>query len=236
MDLGLRDKRAIITGATKGIGRQILEILIAEGCNVATCSRSIEDVEMTKEKVSTSKAKVYGDVCDVRDKDEYAAWIDKVVEEMDGVDIFIPIVSAGGGMDSEKNLTLAILNYSDGWMSISGQHEEILIVRANCTVESIDTVDLGMPIGLDDNITAFINYVSVKLQPGDGVVLYTDGIPEAYNLHRKQYGMPRLRQIIAQNWKGTAEDVKRAIINDVKGGIGNQKVFDDITLLVLKQQ
>ncbi|MEM8611691.1 MAG: SpoIIE family protein phosphatase [Cyanobacteria bacterium P01_H01_bin.105] len=139
-------------------------------------------------------------------------------------------------MDSEKNLTLAILNYSDGWMSISGQHEEILIVRANCTVESIDTVDLGMPIGLDDNITAFINYVSVKLQPGDGVVLYTDGIPEAYNLHRKQYGMPRLRQIIAQNWKGTAEDVKRAIINDVKGFIGNQKVFDDITLLVLKQQ
>ncbi|MEO0366277.1 MAG: SDR family oxidoreductase [Pseudomonadota bacterium] len=103
MDLGLRDKKAIITGATKGIGRQILEALIAEGCNVATCSRSIEDVEMTKEKVSTSKAKVFGDVCDIRDKDEYAGWIDKMVEEMEGVDIFIPNVSAGGGMDSERN-------------------------------------------------------------------------------------------------------------------------------------
>lgn len=103
MDLGLRDKRAIITGATKGIGRQILELLISEGCNVATCSRSIEDVENTIEKCSTRKAQVYGDVCDVRDKDEYAAWIDKMVEAMDGVDIFIPNVSAGGGMDSEKN-------------------------------------------------------------------------------------------------------------------------------------
>ena len=60
VDLGLRDKKAIITGATRGIGRQILEALIAEGCNVATCSRSIEDVEMTKEKVSTSKAKEIG--------------------------------------------------------------------------------------------------------------------------------------------------------------------------------
>ena len=50
MDLGLRDKRAIITGATKGIGRQILELLISEGCTVATCSRSIEDVENIIEK------------------------------------------------------------------------------------------------------------------------------------------------------------------------------------------
>ncbi len=103
MDLGLRDKCAIITGATKGIGREILELLISEGCNVATCSRSIEDVENTIEKCSTRKAQVYGDVCDVRDKDEYVAWIDKMVTAMDGVDIFIPNVSAGGGMDSEKN-------------------------------------------------------------------------------------------------------------------------------------
>ncbi len=139
-------------------------------------------------------------------------------------------------MDSEKNLTLAILNYSEGWVSISGQHEEILIVRANNTIESIDTMDLGMPIGLDNDIADFINYTSVKLQPGDGVVLYTDGIPEAYNMHKKQYGMPRLCDVIVHNWGGTAEEVKRAIIDDVKGFIGEQKVFDDITLLVLKQK
>lgn len=103
MDLGLRDKRAIITGGTKGIGRRILEMLISEGCNVATCSRSIEDVEATIEKCSTRKAEVFGAACDVKDKDEYADWIADMVKQMDGVDIFIPNVSAGGGMDSEKN-------------------------------------------------------------------------------------------------------------------------------------
>ncbi|ESA36184.1 serine phosphatase regulator of sigma subunit [Leptolyngbya sp. Heron Island J] len=139
-------------------------------------------------------------------------------------------------MDSEKNLTLAILNYSDGCVSISGQHEEILIVRADSTIESIDTIDLGMPIGLDDNIADFINYVSVQLQPGDGVVLYTDGIPEAYNLYKKQYGMSRLYQVIAHSWSGTADEVKQAIIHDVKAFIGAQKVFDDITLLILKRR
>ncbi|MBX2863125.1 MAG: SpoIIE family protein phosphatase [Leptolyngbyaceae cyanobacterium MAG.088] len=139
-------------------------------------------------------------------------------------------------MDSEKNLTLAILNYSDGRVSISGQHEEILIVRVDGTIESIDTIDLGMPIGLDDDITRFINYVRVTLQPGDGVVLYTDGIPEAYNVLKKQYGMPRFCQVISHSWSGTAEQVKQAIISDVKDFIGEQKVFDDITLLVLKQK
>ena len=139
-------------------------------------------------------------------------------------------------MDSDKNLTLAILNYSEGCVSISGQHEESLIVRADSTIESIDTVDLGMPIGLDDNISDFIDYVSVQLQPGDGVVLYTDGIPEAYNLHKKQYGMPRLCQVIAHSWDGTAEEVQQAIISDVKAFIGDQKVFDDITLLILKRR
>ncbi|MFK8031830.1 MAG: SDR family NAD(P)-dependent oxidoreductase [Gammaproteobacteria bacterium] len=103
MDLGLRDKRAIITGATKGIGRKILEQLISEGCTVATCSRSIEDVEDIIERCSTRKAEVIGDACDVKDKEEYEAWIDNMAERMGGVDIFIPNVSAGGGMDSERN-------------------------------------------------------------------------------------------------------------------------------------
>lgn len=103
MDLGLRDKRAVITGGTKGIGRRILEMLIAEGCNVATCSRSKEDVEATIEKCSTRKAEVFGDVCDIKDKDEYVEWVDKMAKEMDGIDIFVANVSAGGGMDSEKN-------------------------------------------------------------------------------------------------------------------------------------
>lgn len=103
MDLGLRDKRAIITGGTKGIGRHILKLLISEGCTVATCSRSIEDVENTIESCSTRKAEVIGDVCDIKDKDEYADWIDAMVARMEGVDIFIANVSAGGGMDSERN-------------------------------------------------------------------------------------------------------------------------------------
>lgn len=139
-------------------------------------------------------------------------------------------------MNTDKNLTLAILNYSKGHVKISGQHEETLVVRADGNIEHIDMMDLGLPIGLDNDIAAFISSTAVELQPGDGIVLYTDGIPEAYNLAKKQYGMPRFCEVISQHWPKSAEEIKQGIINDVRSFIGQQKVFDDITLLVIKQQ
>ncbi|EDN69403.1 hypothetical protein BGP_3541 [Beggiatoa sp. PS] len=39
-----------------------------------------------------------------------------------------------------------------------------------------------------------------------------------------------------QNWQKTAQEIQQAVINDVRQFIGEQKVFDDITLLVLKQK
>ncbi|MEG4086835.1 SpoIIE family protein phosphatase [Microcoleus sp. POL10_C6] len=139
-------------------------------------------------------------------------------------------------MNSEKSLTLAILSYSEGLISISGQHEETLVVRKNGEVERIDTMDLGFPIALDDDIAGFISHILIELEPGDGVVLYTDGIPEAYNIGKKQYGLKQLCEVISQNWHKSAAEVKEAVIVDVRQYIGKQKVFDDITLLVFKRQ
>ncbi|HEY9739895.1 MAG TPA: SpoIIE family protein phosphatase, partial [Coleofasciculaceae cyanobacterium] len=50
------------------------------------------------------------------------------------------------------------------------------------------------------------------------------------------YGLEQLCGIISQNWHLSAQEIKQAVIDDVRRHIGSQKVFDDITLLVLKQQ
>jgi NAD(P)-dependent dehydrogenase (short-subunit alcohol dehydrogenase family) len=103
MDLGLRGKKAIVTGATKGIGRAIVDLLAAEGCDVALCARSEDEVEAAVREVKASGVEVVGGAVNVRNADEYKAWLEKAVETLGGCDIFVPNVSAGGGMDSEKN-------------------------------------------------------------------------------------------------------------------------------------
>ncbi|VXD17068.1 Protein serine/threonine phosphatase with Cache sensor [Planktothrix serta PCC 8927] len=138
-------------------------------------------------------------------------------------------------MNSERNLTLAILNYSEGNLSVSGQHEETIIIRKGGRIERIDTMDLGLPIGIDDEIIDFISRTTLELEPGDGVVVYTDGITEAKDMNKKQYGIEQLCEIIHQNWYLSAEGLKDAVITDLRHHIGKQKVFDDITLLVIKR-
>ncbi len=96
-------------------------------------------------------------------------------------------------------------------------------------------MDLGLPIGLDENIADFIDHLIVELNPGDGVLLYTDGITEARNINKKQYGLERLCRVLTRNWQLSANEIKEAVMRDVREHIGCQKVFDDITLLVLKR-
>ena len=56
MDLGLTGKRAIITGASRGIGRAIADLLVAEGASVAICARGAEGVESAVETAGRPRA------------------------------------------------------------------------------------------------------------------------------------------------------------------------------------
>ncbi len=103
MELGLRGKKAIITGATKGIGRAIVDLLAGEGCDVAFCARSQDEVDEAVQAVGRLGVHAVGGAVNVRDGDAYKAWLDKAAAELGGCDVFVPNVSAGGGMDSEKN-------------------------------------------------------------------------------------------------------------------------------------
>ncbi len=139
-------------------------------------------------------------------------------------------------MSSDKNLTLSLIDYEQGKLILSGQHEEVIVVRKNGTLERFDTIDLGFPIGLEEEIFGFLDQQHVHLDAGDVVVLYTDGITEAENEQRQLYGLERLCEVICQHVDQPAIAILQAVIADLRSHIGTQKVYDDITLLVLKQK
>jgi NAD(P)-dependent dehydrogenase (short-subunit alcohol dehydrogenase family) len=103
MDLGLRGKKAIVTGATKGIGRAIVELLASEGVDVGFCARTEEEVEETAKALRSKGVNAVGAAVNVRDAEAYKSFLEKTSDALGGCDIFVPNVSAGGGMDSEKN-------------------------------------------------------------------------------------------------------------------------------------
>ncbi len=139
-------------------------------------------------------------------------------------------------INADKNMTLALLDYHQGRLTLSGQHEEAIVMRADGSVECIDTVDLGFPIGLIDEIADFVSTTEIELNSGDVVVLYTDGITEAVDSNLVQYGLEPMIASIRHHLQGNAREICQAVIEDVRRHIGGQKIYDDLTLIVLKQK
>jgi serine phosphatase RsbU (regulator of sigma subunit) len=131
-----------------------------------------------------------------------------------------------GGNNTDGNI---------GRVTLSGQHEEVLVVRKNGIVERINTLDLGFPLGLEASIEAFVAEHKVVLEPGDGIVLYTDGITEAENPAGEQFGLDRLEAVVGKNWQGSAQEVQDSVISQLNQYISTANIYDDVTLLVLKQ-
>jgi len=88
MDLGLQGKRALVTGATKGLGRAIAESLLAEGAAVSICARTAEDVDQAVSELSAS-GKAFGTALDASDGEAVKAWVADSASKLGGIDIYV---------------------------------------------------------------------------------------------------------------------------------------------------
>ncbi len=141
-------------------------------------------------------------------------------------------------MGSDKNLTLALLDYHAGELQVTGQHEQILVVRKDGSSEWLDTCDLGFMVGMEPEIDDMLDIAKIHLEPGDGIVLYTDGITEAHNVATRQkvYSEERLGQLISQHWSQPVTAICDEVLRDVLDYAGADNIFDDLTLLILKRR
>ena len=92
----------------------------------------------------------------------------------------------------------------------------------------------GLPLGIFEDATWMPE--SVQLAPGDALVLYTDGIPEAQNRREEFFGEERLVEIVQGNLGYSAQDMQDALLTGVHRYMGDAPQRDDITLMVVVRE
>lgn len=101
MDLGIRNRVAMVAAASKGLGRAIAEALAAEGCSISACARSIEPWS----------AEMLAVPCDLTKAEELQRWYDATIERFGQVDI---LVTNTGGPPAAPFLKLSEEQWASG--------------------------------------------------------------------------------------------------------------------------
>jgi NAD(P)-dependent dehydrogenase (short-subunit alcohol dehydrogenase family) len=226
MDLGLRGKKAIVTGATKGIGRAVVELLLAEGAQVAFCARTAEEVAEAVSTLKRAGGEVFGEAVNVRDGEAYKAWLERSVAALGGCDIFVPSVSAGGGMDSEKNwvrnFEVDMLHTVRGCEALMPHLEKsgtgsVVIIGSTNAVETFaapmayNAIKAGL-ITYAKQLSQFVGKKSVRVNTvSPGPIYFEGGAWEMIKGTQAKFYEWALKQI-PNGRMGTVEEIARVIV------------------------
>ncbi|MBI4299244.1 MAG: SDR family oxidoreductase [Chloroflexi bacterium] len=99
MDLGIKDRVVLVTGGSRGLGRQAALALAREGAKVAICARSEEPIKKAVEELKALGSTAMGVAVDITEGEGARRLFDRVVSQLGPVEILVNNVGGGGGGD-----------------------------------------------------------------------------------------------------------------------------------------
>src|SRR5215467_10751050 len=120
---------------------------------------------------------------------------------------------------------------SDGHMEfINAGHPSPILIRRESVEEAF--TEGSYPVGLvpDAEYTA----ACLKLEPEDTLVLFSDGVTEAMDPDEQLFGVPRLREVLADKAKLRLEEIQKSVLEAVENFTRGARQADDLTLLLIR--
>ena len=126
-----------------------------------------------------------------------------------------------------------VLDLGDGSLRyVRAGHELPIVVRAAGGMDALDAD--GRFIGMVEDLD--LEERRTTLEPGDVLLVYSDGVPDAVDLDYASYGMDRFRHVAQRHARASAAGLCDRVFEDVRRYRGNAPAQDDITLLVAKRE
>ncbi len=155
---------------------------------------------------------------------EVVAWANRFIQEDSQSDMFLTAFYAE-------------LNTQNGWLTyVNAGHDPPLIWR-KATGQFQSLAATSPLLGVVQELNVSVG--SVELEPGDVLILYTDGVTEAIDEAFHEFGRSRLERtvasLLAEQPEATAQDIKTAIVDAVWHFADSMVQYDDLTLLIIKR-
>jgi sigma-B regulation protein RsbU (phosphoserine phosphatase) len=130
------------------------------------------------------------------------------------------------------SLVYAVLNPVGEVVYVNGGHNPPLLYRRGGG-QLLHLERTGMVLGLFDGVG--YEQVSFQMEPGDILLMYTDGVSEATAANDEEFGLERLQLAFLERVEQPLTELVGGIQADIDAFTGSYPQFDDITLLVARR-
>ncbi|OGN93209.1 MAG: hypothetical protein A2Z71_01930 [Chloroflexi bacterium RBG_13_50_21] len=114
----------------------------------------------------------------------------------------------------------------------AGHHPAYRLQMKDGTIEQLPRT--GIPLGVLDDSTW--KQGRIKLEPGDTLVLYTDGVTDALNDKEQFYSQERLQDAVRKYYGHPVNEMHTLLFSEVQAWIGQAQQYDDITLMLIRRE
>ncbi len=150
----------------------------------------------------------------------------------------VHVYEDANNMDMPVMVTMLLMKWDieQETLTYSGAgHEHILIYR--CLDKSIEAHKVGgLWLGVEEDLSDYVNLKTIDLKTGDTILLYTDGVTEFHDLQQSLYGLDALKDFLQANGHRPVSEIVDTLFKTLREFGQGAEPHDDTTVLVFRKK